>query len=107
MIDRFFVDTNVLLYRFGDADPVKRKLSEEWFLWLWSENAGRLSWQVIFEFYSNVVRRTATPAATARAAVDHLVTWNPEPPHHATIQRAWHWCDAAKIHFWDALIVAA
>jgi predicted nucleic acid-binding protein len=22
------------------------------------------------------------------------------------LQRAWHWCDAAKISFWDALILA-
>ena len=62
MIDRFFVDTNVLLYRFGDTDPAKRELADDWFAALWRENAGRLSWQVIFEFYSNAIpedRRSA------------------------------------------------
>jgi predicted nucleic acid-binding protein len=107
MIDRFFVDTNVLLYRFGETDPVKRELAYDWFAALWRENAGRLSWQVIFEFYSNAIRKTRTAPVVARAAVNDLAQWNPATPHHATIQRAWHWCDAARINFWDALIVGA
>jgi|SRR6266852_1056068 predicted nucleic acid-binding protein len=107
MIDRFFVDTNVLLYRFGDTDPAKRELADDWFAALWRENAGRLSWQVIFEFYSNAIRKTGAPPVVARAAVNDLAQWNPATPHHAALQRAWHWCDTAQINFWDALIVAA
>jgi predicted nucleic acid-binding protein len=105
--DSFFVDTNVLLYRFSSVGAEKQLAAAQWIAALWSLSSGRLSWQVIFEFYVNVVRKTGTPAATAREAASHLVLWNPVSPHHATLTRAWHWCDKAQINFWDALIVAA
>jgi predicted nucleic acid-binding protein len=106
-VDSFFVDTNVLLYRFGAFHDEKRRNADAWFRVLWSTDTGRISWQVIFEFYSNVLKKMGTPQATARAAVETLLLWNPELPTHATILRAWHWCDSAQLNFWDGLILAA
>src|SRR5437879_9607530 len=103
----FFVDTNVLLYRFDAVDLEKRLRAITWFSMLWEGRAGHISWQVVFEFYANAARKTGVSQSIARDAVEHLMLWKPEPPMHATIQRAWHWCDSARINFWDALIVAA
>jgi len=62
---------------------------------------------VVFEFYSNAVRKLGIPAVTARRAVEQWTEWNPAQPTLTQVQRAWHWCDAVHINFWDALIVAA
>jgi predicted nucleic acid-binding protein len=104
--DSFFVDTNVFLYQIDAVNAAKRQTARQWTLALVDRVAGRVSWQVIFEFYANAVRGNRS-AAVARAAVEEMVLWNPEQPGKAMIHRAWHWCDSAKINFWDALIVAA
>src|SRR5260370_39402809 len=103
----FFVDTNVLLYRFSATDSEKRLRAGTWFATLWAGGAGRISWQVIFEFYVIAARKMGVSQSVARDAVENLMLWKPEPPTHAAIQRAWHWCDRTHINFWDALIVAA
>ncbi len=105
--DSFFVDTNLVLYSIDAAEPVKQPAARHWTEALWTARAGRVSWQVVFEFYSNAVRKFGVPPATARATVEELVRWNPEAPGRPTMKRAWHWCDSANINFWDALIVAA
>lgn len=105
--DSFFVDTNVVLYSIDAAAPVKQPAARRWTQAVWAARAGRISWQVIFEFYSNAVKKFGVPPAIARATVEELVRWSPAQPEHATIHRAWHWCDSAHINFWDALIVAA
>ena len=104
--DSFFVDTNVLLYRFSAKDPTKHRAAVAWVQALWDGALARISWQVILEFYANASKVGATPAI-ARSAVEELLLSNPEPPSHPTILRAWHWCDKAQTHFWDALIVAS
>ena len=103
----FFVDTNVLLYRFAAGESQKQPAAELWIQALWSQRAGRISWQVIFEFYTNAIRKARIPAEAARKSVQELMIWHPEPPVHATLERAWYWCDHSRINFWDALILAA
>lgn len=105
--DSFFVDTNVLLYSMNANEPDKQGVARAWVVQLWDVAAGKISWQVIHEFYSNAVQKLGVPKPLARSAVVQLVEWSPHEPGLATIQRAWHWCDAAQINFWDALIVAA
>ena len=105
--DSFFVDTNVVLYWVAAKDTRKQPIAREWIDVLWATRLGRLSWQVVFEFYANAERKCGAPPAVARAAVQDLARWEPVTMGHPTIRRAWDWCDAAKINFWDALIVAA
>ncbi len=102
-----FVDTNVLLYRFDDLDHAKRQRARDWFSALWDSGAGRLSWQVVFEFYANATRKSKLAPDIARAAVSRLLQWEPELPSPSALARAWYWCDHAQINFWDALIVAS
>ena len=106
-VDSFFLDTNVALYSVAIAEPVKQPAARHWIEAVFAAGAGHMSWQVIFEFYVNAIRKYGAPPAAARAAVEDFLLWNPEPPGHAMLERAWHWCDSARINFWDALIVAA
>ena len=105
--ERVFVDTNVLLYSLDTADPAKRSASRRWMTALWESGAGRLSWQVLNEFYANAVRKFGADAFRARASVEAFATWQPVEQSLLLVQRAWHWADAAQTPYWDGLIVAA
>ena len=104
---RIFVDTNVLLYQLSGALPEKQARAEQWMGFLWDSASGRISWQVLHEFYVNAVMKLRVPPDAARTYATRMFEWKPASPTPDAIQRAWHWCDTSKINFWDALIVAA
>jgi len=106
-VERFFVDTNVLLYSLDPADAVKRELAHAWLMALWNHNAGQLSWQVIHEFYSNAVRKLGIGIPRVRAEVESFVQWQPVGYGLGIVQRAWYWMDKAGLHYWDSLILAS
>jgi predicted nucleic acid-binding protein len=106
--DRYFVDTNVLLYAYDVANPTKGAQAELWLRWLWANACGALSWQVLQEFYWNALREKFLVAPDeARRHVKLMFQWNPPDVTIALIERAWHWSDQAQLTFWDALILAA
>ena len=51
-----FVDSNVFLYALDDADPDKHQIARTWRAELWKSRRGRVSFQVLGEFYVNVLR---------------------------------------------------
>jgi len=106
-VDLVFVDSNVLIYAVSVDEPDKRARAAEWLSWLWQTSAGRLSWQVLVEFYVNAVRKTQTPKKEVRAYVDELIAWHPVDTNGLLLRRGWHWSDAAHLSWWDALIVGA
>lgn len=109
MSDVVFVDTNILVYA-HDADAgVKRERAIEKLQQLWEGDTGRLSVQVLQEFYVNVTKKLATRVArsTAREVVSSYGAWIREPTTADTVLRATDIAEMAKISFWDALIVAA
>jgi len=103
----FFVDSNLLLYAVDPQDPAKRSRATEWLDVLWLEGAGRLSWQVLHEFYWNAIRKMALDSAKARGMVEDLSHWRPVDTSLGLVQEAWAWIDSAQLAYWDALIVAA
>ncbi len=105
--ERFFVDTNVLLYTADPADPAKRRAAQIWITTLWEQGAGSLSWQVLHEFNVNALRKLRVPSPKARATVAVFVSWQPIETGFGLIERAWHWTDKAQVTYWDGLIVAA
>jgi predicted nucleic acid-binding protein len=109
MSDVVFVDSNILVYAHdADAGP-KRDRAVESLRLLWESGAGRLSVQVLLEFYVNVTRKLATPVArsTAREVVSSYGAWVHEPTTPDTLTRAIDIAEMAQIMFWDALIVAS
>ena len=105
--ERTFVDTNVLLYSVDPADPAKQSRAREWIAFLWETGSGRLSWQVLNEFYSNAVRKIGMHAPLARATVEAFASWQPVEQSLMLMQRAWYWTDEAQMAYWDGLILAA
>jgi predicted nucleic acid-binding protein len=109
MSDVVFVDSNILIYA-HDADAgIKRDRAVEKLLQLWDSGGGRMSVQVLQEFYINVTKKLATPVAhsTAREVVSSYSAWVLEPTTPATVTRAIDIAAMAQIQFWDALIVAS
>ncbi|MBZ5607978.1 MAG: PIN domain-containing protein [Acidobacteriia bacterium] len=105
--DRFFVDTNVLLYTYDISNEAKRKRARLWMDWLWQNAAAHVSWQVLQEFYYNAVLKLGVPPDQARSAVRAWSEWRPPDVTLGLFDRAWFWMDQTHISFWDALIVAA
>jgi predicted nucleic acid-binding protein len=105
--DVFFVDSNVLLYSVDPVNSAKRGRATEWLDALWMAGAGRLSWQVLHEFYWNAVRKMGLDAASAREMVEDISHWRPVDTSLGLIQEAWNWADVTQVAYWDALILAA
>jgi len=105
--ERFFVDTNVLLYSADPADAAKQRAARDWLKVLWESGSGRLSWQVLHEFYVNAVRKLRVRTEEARMTVELFTAWQPVNTSFGMIQRAWFWTDEAQVSYWDGLIVAA
>lgn len=104
-----FVDTNVLVYARDQADPAKQAQAEAWLRRLWRDDVGRLSWQVLNEFYVTATQKLS-PCLTreeARADVRDLLAWNPISVDGEVTRAAWRLQDAYPLSWWDALIVAA
>ena len=109
MTDRYFVDTNILVYSRDTRDPVKHQVARSWIAELWSTGNGRISTQVLKEYYQTVTRRLSPgmPVEDARADIRDLQTWKPFEPTASTFEKAWLIEDRIKISWWDALIIAA
>jgi predicted nucleic acid-binding protein len=108
-VSTVFVDTNVLLYSEDRADEAKHQAARAWLRVLWSSRRGRLSSQVLHEFYVNATRklRPPLPAGDARAEVRRYQRWQPWPVDHATVETAWAVESRFGLSYWDALMVAA
>ena len=102
-----FVDSNVFLYAADAADPRKQRVARDWRDELWKSRLGRVSFQVLNEFYVNVVRLKPAASDEARSEVRDLLAWNPVVVDAAVIERAWKLQDRYKLPYWDSLIIAA
>lgn len=109
MTARVFVDTNVLVYTRDRTEPLKHERALAWVAALWEFRAGRLSWQVLQEYYVTVTRKLDPPRTPteAREDVSSLVAWRPIPVGLPTIDAAWGIEERFGLSWWDALIVAA
>jgi len=103
----FFVDSNVLLYYVDPLESGKRQRAMDWIDNLWVAGSGRLSWQVLHEFYWNAVRKMRLEPGKAREIVGYLAHWKPVDTSLGLIEQAWHWMDSAQLSYWDSLILAA
>jgi predicted nucleic acid-binding protein len=103
---RAFVDTNVLVYAFDDADPAKRDRARS----LLADDVPLvISAQVIGEFYVVVTRKLPIPLseAHASAAVDELLRLPVVPIDAELTRAAVSTSRAAQVSYWDALIIEA
>jgi predicted nucleic acid-binding protein len=109
MTGKVFVDSNILIYAHDlDAGP-KQERAAKWFRELWETHTGRLSTQVLQEFYVNVTQKIRRPLrkSVAREVVRNYSTWVESPITAATVIRASEIGENWRLSFWDGMIVAA
>ncbi len=92
MADKVFVDTNVLVYTRDASEPQKQKQAMRWMSHLWNLRTGRLSFQVLQEYYVTVTEKLdpgLTPEV-ARRDVRHLLLWQPIHLDAHILEGAWY-----------------
>ncbi|MDN3922411.1 PIN domain-containing protein [Roseateles violae] len=104
-----FVDTSVLILSEDGARPDAREQVLAWLRRLWQQRSGRVSTQVLNDFYRLVTTRIspAMPNGDARAEVRRYQRWSPWQIDHATVESAWSIESRFGLAYADALIVAA
>lgn len=106
-MDYQFVDTNVLVYAHDRSAGRKHEQARALLEALWEGQNGRLSIQVLQEFYVTVTRKVANPMTPAGAAqiIRYLGAWQPHTPQLDDILAAIQMQTRYQISFWDALII--
>jgi len=109
MNGKFFVDTNVLVYRRDSSEPRKQQQATDWMTHLWDTGTGRLSFQVLQEFYITVTEKLqpGLDPNSARSDVRTLLAWSPICIDARVVEGAWLVQDRYRLSWWDSLIVSA
>ncbi|MGH2671345.1 MAG: PIN domain-containing protein [Actinomycetota bacterium] len=104
-----FADTNLLVYARDGSDPEKHAIARAWMEHLWTNASGRVSVQVLQEYYVTVTCKLTPglPKEEARADVRDLAVWLPIRIEEPIVEAAWTLEDRYGFSFWDSLIVAA
>ena len=109
MSDRYFVDTNILMYAHDKAAGEKHERARTLVEELWRERKGVVSTQVLQELTVNLRRKAARPldAKKTREIVADYLTWQVVVNGGESILEALDLEARFQISFWDALIVQA
>ena len=109
MTAKVFVDTNVLVYRRDASEPHKQEQAMAWMAHLWSTKTGKLSYQVLQEFYITVTSKLqpGLNPEDARKDIRSLLIWHPIVVNDRVLENAWIIQDRFQISWWDALVVSA
>jgi predicted nucleic acid-binding protein len=107
-----FVDTGLLIAAFDDGNATQRDAARAWLLWCWQTRSGRISTQVLNNFYHQATSRFQTAQtpelrAAVRTQVRHLRQWQPPHLDRFTIDGAWALQDRHQLIYWDALVLAS
>jgi len=109
MSDKVFVDTNVIVYSRDTTEPFKQKQADSWLQHLWSNQSGRISFQVLNEYYVIVTNKLKPGLSRmeARDDIRNLMAWKPAVIEQIVTQSAWSIQDRYGYSWWDCLILAA
>lgn len=110
MSDRFFLDTNLLVYAIDPSDPDKHAVSLKWLAAAHETGNGLLSYQVVQEWFNVVLRKATVPLGPTEAASIYSKLIEPI----WRIQSSRELLDTAidlhsrhSFSWWDSLIVSA
>lgn len=109
MSAKIFVDTNILVYCRDASEPEKQQQALAWMTGLWETGQGRLSFQVLQEFYVTVTQKLKPGllVGLAQADVRALLAWRPLSTTARVMENAWFIQERYGLGWWDALIAAA
>jgi predicted nucleic acid-binding protein len=101
-----FVDTHVLLCADDAFDGARQAQARAWLQALWKGRVGRVSTQVLSDYYVAATRKFGMPAGDARAKLRRFQLWQPWQIDHQTVETAWGVEARFGLPYWDALMVA-
>jgi predicted nucleic acid-binding protein len=107
--DRFFVDTNILVYAHASAEGKKHNIAKALIDELWRSGRGVISAQVLQEFCYVLTRKMRPPRPVpdvVKRALD-LLNWTIVPGSALLSISALELSESHKVSYWDALIIGA
>jgi predicted nucleic acid-binding protein len=109
MSDKYFVDTNILMYAHDTAAGEKHARAKALVEELWESRAGVVSTQVLQELAVNLRRKAKKPLdpKTTRDIVSDYLAWQVVVNGGDSILEALDLEARYQISFWDALVVQA
>ena len=109
MPDKYFVDTNILIYAHDRAAGAKHDRALQLIERLWTSGEGVLSTQVLQELCINLRRRVAHPPSTdeLRQMLQDYLSWEVVVNKPESVLQALEIELRYKISFWDALVLQA
>ena len=109
MSDRFFVDTNILMYAHDKASGAKHERAKALVEELWRNRTGVVSTQVLQELSVNLRKKVGRPvdAKATREIISDYLTWHVVVNGGESILEAIDLEARFQISFWDALVVQA
>ncbi|MGA8223235.1 MAG: PIN domain-containing protein [Candidatus Acidiferrales bacterium] len=109
MSDKFFVDTNILVYAHDRTAGVKHELARVPIEKLWKSGGGVLSTQVLQELCVNLRRKTARPLSIeeTRKLIEDYLSWEIVVNTAESVLEALDIEHRYNISFWDALVIQA
>lgn len=109
MKDKYFVDTNILVYAHDRSTGVKHLRAKVLVEQLWDSGKGVLSTQVLQELCINLRRKAGNPLPVdeVRLLIREYSTWEVVTNTPATVLKALDLEMRYKTSFWDALILQA
>ena len=109
MSDRYFVDTNILMYAHDASAGVKHERARVIVEELWHARSGVVSTQVLQELCVNLRRKAGRPIEfnALREIITDYLAWDVYVNTGASILEALEIEKRYRISFWDALIIQA
>ena len=109
MSDKFFVDTNILVYAHDRSAGVKHQRAQMLLEQLWNSGQGVLSTQVLQELCVNLRRKVSAhlPVEEVRLLIRDYATWEVVSNTPESILQALDIENRFRTSFWDALILQA
>ena len=109
MSDRYFVDTNILMYAHDTAAGEKHRRAKALVEELWETRAGVVSTQVLQELAVNLRRKAKKPldAKATREVVSDYLAWQVVVNSGESILEALDFETRYRVSFWDALVIQA
>jgi hypothetical protein len=92
MAAKVFVDTNILVCSRDACEPPKQTQAMAWMRHLWNTRAGRLSYQVLQDFYITVTEKLdpGLDRESARKDIRFWLPWRPIAVDNRVLDGAWH-----------------
>jgi predicted nucleic acid-binding protein len=109
MADKYFVDTDILLYAHDPSSGAKRDRARQLIAHLWTTGEGVLSTQILQELCVNLRRKVMPPLGMdeIRRLVQDYLSWEIVVNNPQSVMQALEIEVRFKVSYWDALVLHA